>query len=100
MSCILGKRVRKIPSSQFFTSFCTDLYVNPVLPGSYSEPGVLVLPDNSGFVLVSSGPKNTDDKEGGTFPLLFSTDLTNWDTVNRLESALSVTYSSDRICFC
>merc|ERR1739838_1090492 len=48
-------------------------YTNPVVNADHPDPGVLSLPDNAGYVVVSTGVFN-----GNAYPIMFSTDLVNW----------------------
>ena len=52
-------------------------YQNPVVNTNFADPGILALPDGSGFVVVSTGtPK------GNAFKIMTSTDLVHWKEVN------------------
>ena len=81
-----------------FSSFCTgnfspfifaeilcksflgqEYYVNPVVDSNHPDPGVLQLPDGSGFVAVTTS--NYASKPDPAFPILFSEDLINWEQV-------------------
>ncbi len=48
------------------------------------DPGVLKLPDGSGFVAVSTSNYAFDNDEPA-FPILFSSDLVNWNEVNNFQ---------------
>ena len=48
-------------------------YTNPVLDTDHPDPGVLQLPDGSGYLGVLSSGNSPD-----TFPLIFSPDLVSW----------------------
>lgn len=53
-----------------------QFYVNPVVDRNHPDPGVLKLPDGSGFVAVSTSTSNHS-----AFPIMFSSDLVNWEKV-------------------
>ena len=48
-------------------------YTNPVLDTDHPDPGVIQLPDGSGYLGVLSSGNSPD-----TFPLIFSPDLVTW----------------------
>ena len=44
-----------------------------MVDSNHADPGVLKLPDNSGYVAVSTGIYSD-----GIFPILYSEDMVNW----------------------
>lgn len=52
-------------------------YVNPVIHADYSDPDVVAAHDGSGFYMTASSFQCTPG-----LPILFSTDLVNWEIVN------------------
>ena len=58
-------------------------YTNAVMHDNRPDPGVLALPDGSGFVAVTT---TNYGYEGDTpaFPIIFSTDLVNWEEVTNM----------------
>ena len=52
-------------------------YQNPVVNTNFADPGVLALPDGSGFVVVSTGTPG-----GNAFKIMTSADLVHWKEVN------------------
>ena len=64
----------------FFAFFLgQEYYVNPVVDSNHPDPGVLKLPNGSGFVAVTTS--NYASKPDPAFPILFSEDLINWEQV-------------------
>ena len=58
-------------------------YINPVIDENHPDPGVLKLPDGTGFVAVTtSNYANSNDES--LFPILFSDDLVNWEKVRKI----------------
>ena len=57
-----------------------ESYVNPVVNSDHPDPGILALPDNSGYVVVTTSHFNS--RSGPAFPILFSADLVNWQHVS------------------
>ena len=55
-------------------------YTNPVVSSNTPDPGVLKLPDGSGFVMVATS--NHAKKCEDVFPILFSKDMVNWEHVS------------------
>jgi hypothetical protein len=47
-----------------------------VVDANHPDPGVLALPDKSGYVVVSTGVKN-----GNAYPIMTSIDLIYWEKV-------------------
>ena len=56
-----------------FSPFIDKYYTNPLVNSNHADPGVLKLPDNSGYVAVSTGIYSD-----GIFPILYSEDMVNW----------------------
>ena len=82
----IGKRVRfagstagSFPNATFATF--ADSYLNPVVNSNHPDPGILALPDNAGYVVVSTSHFNS--KSGPAFPILFSTNLVDWEHVSK-----------------
>ena len=57
----------------------TSTYINPVVASNHPDPGVLTLPDGSGFIVVSTSDQSSFGQP--TFPILYSQDLVNWTPV-------------------
>ena len=53
--------------------FIDKYYTNPLVDSNHADPGVLKLPDNSGYVAVSTGIYSD-----GIFPILYSEDMVHW----------------------
>ena len=56
-----------------FFPFIDKYYTNPLVDSNHADPGVLKLPDNSGYVAVSTGIYSD-----GIFPILYSEDMVHW----------------------
>ena len=73
-----------LPSFEHVTAADCDesgsCYTNPVIATNYPDPGVLKLPDGSGFVMVATS--NHAKKCEDVFPILFSKDMVNWEHVS------------------
>ena len=54
-------------------------YMNPVINRNRPDPGVLALPDGSGYVAVTTGVES-----GNAFPIMTSTDLVDWKEVSQV----------------
>ena len=62
-------------------SSSTATYVNPVIENNHPDPAVIRLPNDEGYVMVSSSNlaiKGTNP----AFPILHSLDLINWELVS------------------
>ena len=57
-------------------------YINPVVNSNHPDPGVLALPDNQGFVAVSTSDHVEPRSNDPVFPILYSPDLVNWELVS------------------
>ena len=62
------------------TCLAQQQYTNPVEHSNRPDPGVIALPGNSGFVVVSTS-NYANDNDGPAFPIMFSEDLVNWEEV-------------------
>ena len=60
-----------------------DVYTNPVKDSNHPDPGALVLEDDNleGFVVVSTS-NYASNGDGPAFPILYSTDLVQWEEVS------------------
>ena len=72
-----------------------ESYVNPVVNSDHPDPGILALPDNSGYVVVTTSHFNS--RSGPAFPILFSTDLVNWQHVSCSCSPLELKIASSKL---
>ena len=63
-----------------FLGYASYIYTNPVVEGNHPDPGVLKLPNDQGFVAVTT---SNYDREGidTIFPILYSRDLVSWEQV-------------------
>ena len=64
-----------------YTGYAGTFYTNPVVEDNHPDPGVLKLPDDQGFVAVTT---SNYDREGidPIFPILYSEDLVSWEQVS------------------
>ena len=65
----------RIPS--LLTGLCD--YINPVVDSNHPDPGTLALL-SGGYGVVSTS-NYAQDNEGPAFPLMFSTNLIDWEAV-------------------
>ena len=63
-------------------SFYASTYTNPVVNSNHPDPGVLALPNQKGYVAVSTSDMNLPLSGDPVFPILYSTDLVNWNLVS------------------
>lgn len=56
----------------------SSTYTNPIINSNHPDPGVLALPDGSGYAVVTTSNYATNGVDPA-FPILFSSDLVNWD---------------------
>lgn len=61
-------------------------YTNPVVATNHPDPGVLKLPDGTGFIMVATS--NHAKKCEPVFPILFSKDMVNWENVSCMKMIL------------
>ena len=84
-----SQKVEKILMFKLIASFiCVSIgscsssnnyYINPVVPGDHVDPGVSRLPDDLGFIAVTTTISPPDENgERSLFPIFFSKDLVNW----------------------
>ena len=58
------------------------MYTNPVVNSNHPDPGVLALPENQGFVLVSTSDLVRPHSAEPVFPILHSLDMVHWKLVS------------------
>ena len=58
------------------------MYRNPVVNSNHPDPGVLALPENQGFVLVSTSDLVRPHSSDPVFQILHSFDLVHWELVS------------------
>ena len=58
------------------------MYRNPVVNSNHPDPGVVALPENQGFVLVSTSDLVRPQSSDPVFPILHSFDLGHWELVS------------------
>ena len=58
------------------------MYTNPVVNSNHPDPGVLDLPENQGFVLVSTSDQVRPNSSDPVFPILHSLDMVHWELVS------------------
>ena len=58
-------------------------YTNPVVSFNSPDPGILVLPNNKGYIVVTTSDL-AENATTGAFRILHSKDLVNWATVRTL----------------
>ena len=83
ISPALGKKYLKLKHKKmnFLNNFYKgEFYVNPVVDNNHPDPGVLKLPDGSGFVMVSTSNYAVEG-DSPAFPIMYSSDLVNWEEV-------------------
>ena len=61
-------------------------YTNPVVNSNHPDPGVMALPNEQGFILVSTSDLARPNSTDPVFPILFSFVLVNWELVSFAES--------------
>ena len=62
--------------------YIASKYTNPVVNSNHPDPGVLALPNNQGFVAVSTSDHVEPRSKDPVFPILYSPNLVNWELVS------------------
>ena len=60
-------------------------YTNPVVNSNHPDPAVLALPDNQGYVAVSTSDLVRPNSDDPVFPILYSIDLVHWTLVSNIQ---------------
>jgi len=55
------------------------MYTNPVVNSNHPDPGVLVLPENQGFIFVSTSDLVRPHSSEPVFPISHSLDMVYWE---------------------
>ena len=62
--------------------YIASKYTNPVVNSNHPDPGVLALPNNQGFVAVSTSDHAQPLSKDPVFPILYSANLVDWQLVS------------------